>query len=225
MAAVQVNAQTEDGAMVEIPQELIPQLTLISNTLSLSPSPSNPFIIPLPKVSSSTLARVLDYARLHLSDPNTASSSATPVLAAKPSEPRIKLNLSGPRAQKTGEDDANDDDDDDAESDGKDSSEDASASDDDDGADSYLLEELDNPVTPADRKFTEALDLPVLIELTTAANYLAMEPLLDLCCKTIAGHMIGLSTEELRAKFGIVNDFTPEEEAKMKAEFGWADEK
>jgi S-phase kinase-associated protein 1 len=60
--------------------------------------------------------------------------------------------------------------------------------------------------------------------MTSAANFLAMEPLLDLCCKTIAGHMTGLSTEELRAKFGIVNDFTPEEEARMRAEFGWADE-
>lgn len=141
----------------------------------------------------------------------------------EPERSGIKLNLSGPRAHNAGDEDDDDEDDD---SDTKDSGslEDTSVSDDDGDASAYLLEELTDPITPADRKFTQSLDLPSLIELTSAANYLAMEPLLDLCCKTIAGHMTGLSTEELRAKFGIVNDFTPEEEARMKAEFGWADE-
>lgn len=36
--------------------------------------------------------------------------------------------------------------------------------------------------------------------------------------------MIGPSVEELRAKFNIKNDFTPEEEERIRRETSWIDE-
>jgi S-phase kinase-associated protein 1 len=48
--------------------------------------------------------------------------------------------------------------------------------------------------------------------------------LLDSCCKAIANHMKGLSVEDLRAKFNIKNDFTPEEEERVRRETSWIDE-
>ena len=75
--------------------------------------------------------------------------------------------------------------------------------------------------TPWDQKFLDALDLPTLVELTKAANFLNVPSLLDLCCRTIAKQMTGLKAPELRRKFNLPNDFTPEEEARMAAEFAW----
>ena len=46
--------------------------------------------------------------------------------------------------------------------------------------------------------------------------------LLDLCCRGVAGHMRGLSVEELRKKFNIVNDFALEEEEGVRRENLWA---
>ena len=75
--------------------------------------------------------------------------------------------------------------------------------------------------SPMDRAFFNSLDLNTLIELTKAANYLNMEAFLEECCKAVAGHMRGLSTEQLRQKFNIVNDFTPEEEEQLRRETAW----
>lgn len=90
--------------------------------------------------------------------------------------------------------------------------------------DDFYYERYAEVISPWDQKFMEAFDIPTLIELTKAANYLYIADLLDLCCKTIAGEMVGLSVEELRLKFNIKNDFTPEEEARLAAEFAWAEE-
>lgn len=79
-------------------------------------------------------------------------------------------------------------------------------------------------VTPWDQRFLEALELSSLIELTKAANYLNIPGLLDLCCRTIAQQMSGLRVDELRRKFNLTNDFSPEEEARMVAEFSWVQE-
>jgi hypothetical protein len=89
--------------------------------------------------------------------------------------------------------------------------------------DEYIYEDYLASVTPWDQRFLD-IDLPTLIELTKAANYLNVPILLDLCCRTIARQMTGLKAEELRKKFNLPNDFTPEEEAKMAAEFAWIEE-
>ncbi|CAG5074119.1 Similar to Skp1: S-phase kinase-associated protein 1 (Rattus norvegicus) [Cotesia congregata] len=56
----------------------------------------------------------------------------------------------------------------------------------------------------------------MLLDLIEAANYLDIKPLMETICKTIAHKMKGKTTEQLRTQFGAVNDFTPEEEEKVR---------
>lgn len=61
----------------------------------------------------------------------------------------------------------------------------------------------------------------LLVELIMAANYLDIKDLLDLTCASTADMMKGKSPEEIREMFGIENDFTKEEEDKIKEENKW----
>lgn len=65
-------------------------------------------------------------------------------------------------------------------------------------------------------------DEETFFELVRAADYLEAESLLDQLCKHIASLMKGRSTEQIRKIFHIKNDFTPEEEAAVRAENAWA---
>ncbi len=69
------------------------------------------------------------------------------------------------------------------------------------------------------------VDQPTLFELILAANYLDIKELLDLACKTIANLVKGKTPDEIRKTFNIKNDFTPEEEAQVKKEHEWIEEK
>ncbi|MEO1777030.1 MAG: SKP1 family protein [Pseudomonadota bacterium] len=55
-------------------------------------------------------------------------------------------------------------------------------------------------------------------DLTAAANYMDLEGLLHLCCAKLATLIRGKTVEQVRQLFGIVNDFTPEEEQKIREE-------
>ena len=68
-------------------------------------------------------------------------------------------------------------------------------------------------------------DLSVIFELILAANYLDIKPMLDAGCKTIANMIKGKSTEDIRKTFNIKNDFTPEEEEKIRKENEWCEDK
>eukprot|EP01038_Epipyxis_sp_PR26KG_P013744 gene13744-18435_t len=68
------------------------------------------------------------------------------------------------------------------------------------------------------------VDNELLFHLTLAANYLDIKPLLDLCYAKIASFIKGKTPEQIRVNLGIVVDFTPEEEAKVREENKWADE-
>ena len=57
-----------------------------------------------------------------------------------------------------------------------------------------------------------------LFEIILAANYLDIKPLLDLGCKTVANMLQGRALEQIRAMFGIENDFTPLEEGQIRRE-------
>ena len=57
-----------------------------------------------------------------------------------------------------------------------------------------------------------------------AANFLDIKSLLDLCSAKLASWITSKSVEEIREFFGIENDYTPEEEAKIKEENMWAQE-
>lgn len=60
-----------------------------------------------------------------------------------------------------------------------------------------------------------------LFALMMAANYLDIPPLLSFVCAATACIIKGKSTNELRERFGIENDFTPEEEAQIREEQSW----
>ena len=68
------------------------------------------------------------------------------------------------------------------------------------------------------------LDDATLFHLVTAANYLMIRPLMELACSKIASFIKGKTTEEIRQRFHIQSDFTPEEEEKIRQENKWADE-
>lgn len=63
-----------------------------------------------------------------------------------------------------------------------------------------------------------------IAKLPQAANYLDIKALLDIGCKTVANMIKGKSPEDIRKTFNIQNDFTPEEEAQIRAENEWAEE-
>ncbi|KAK4480347.1 hypothetical protein RD792_013418 [Penstemon davidsonii] len=67
-------------------------------------------------------------------------------------------------------------------------------------------------------------DMKDLFDLVVAANYLDVKDLLDLICGKIADMMQGKSPEWVRKTFNIQNDFSPEEEAKVREEYAWAHE-
>ena len=75
-----------------------------------------------------------------------------------------------------------------------------------------------------DQEFLK-VDQGTLLELILAANYLDIEGLLDVTCKTVASMIKGKTTEEMRKTFNIMNNFTPEEEEQIRKENEWCEEK
>ena len=65
------------------------------------------------------------------------------------------------------------------------------------------------------------MDQEMLFDLTIAANFLGVNPLLNLTCATIATMIKGKTPEEILRTFNIVNDFTAEEEAAVREENKW----
>lgn len=80
------------------------------------------------------------------------------------------------------------------------------------------------PMDSWDREFLK-VDQEMLYEIILAANYLNIKPLLDAGCKVVAEMIRGRSPEEIRRTFNIVNDFTPEEEAAIRRENEWAEDR
>ena len=79
-------------------------------------------------------------------------------------------------------------------------------------------------IIPWDKDFCN-VEQATLFELILAANYLDIKPLLDLTCKTVANMIKGKTPEEIRKTFNIKNDFTPEEEEKVRKENEWCEER
>ncbi len=63
-----------------------------------------------------------------------------------------------------------------------------------------------------------------LFDLIVAANFMDIEPLLDLACAKVASMMKGKTPEQIRKALNIQNDLTPEEEEAVRAENRWAEE-
>ncbi|SCO67953.1 suppressor of kinetochore protein 1, putative [Plasmodium vivax] len=77
-----------------------------------------------------------------------------------------------------------------------------------------ITSNLQDVVSSWDYDFVNT-DKETLYELIEASNYLDIKPLLDLTCGKIASMMKDKTTEEIRAEFDIVNDFTREEEKQV----------
>lgn len=75
-----------------------------------------------------------------------------------------------------------------------------------------------------DQKYL-SVDQEMLFEIILTANYLDIRPLLEVGCKTVANMIKGKSPEEIRKTFNITNDFTPEEEAQIRRENEWAEDR
>ena len=66
------------------------------------------------------------------------------------------------------------------------------------------------------------VDDDTLFSLILAANYLDIKSLLNLTCEAAADQIRKCNTpQEIRRRFGIKNDFTPEEEEAIKKENIW----
>lgn len=79
---------------------------------------------------------------------------------------------------------------------------------------------LSDKLDPFDEKYF-AMDQTSLFSVIRAANFLNCTRLLNCACKAVALLIRGKSTEEIRDVFGIVNDFSPEEEEKIRQENLW----
>ncbi len=71
--------------------------------------------------------------------------------------------------------------------------------------------------------FINKINLEQLIDLTSAADFMEITCLLDLCCAKISSMCMDKSEEELYQTFGITEKFTPEEREKLKEENKWLD--
>ena len=76
-----------------------------------------------------------------------------------------------------------------------------------------------------DRDFTKDMSDELMYDVILAANYLDIHDLLDLVCTAVAEEIKKCkSPEEIRRRFNIKNDFTPEEEEEVRRENAWIDD-
>ena len=91
-------------------------------------------------------------------------------------------------------------------------------------ADEENREKRTEDIEPYDQEFLK-VDQGTLFELILAAHYLDIKGLLDVTCKTVANMIKGKTPEEIRKTFNIKNEFTAEEEEKVRKENEWYEEK
>ncbi|KAJ3161636.1 hypothetical protein HDU88_007273 [Geranomyces variabilis] len=72
-----------------------------------------------------------------------------------------------------------------------------------------------------DAKFIASLDRPMLIELMSASNYLDIQGLLELTCRTTAGIIKDMPADEVKKVFGITEVNTPQEQERIRQEMLW----
>lgn len=75
--------------------------------------------------------------------------------------------------------------------------------------------------------YSDFINLPTkeeVFSMVMAANYLDNRPLLELCCAKVATYIKGRTPEEIRTVFDIENDFTHEEEQRIREDNKWCSE-
>ncbi|EGG14320.1 hypothetical protein DFA_12090 [Cavenderia fasciculata] len=152
-----VKLESSDKQIFEVEKEIANMFTAIKNLLEDIGEDATE--IPLPNVSSTILAKVIEWCKYHLEHP-------------KPDEKRDPKEIY-----------------------------------------EYIW----------DKEFVKALDHTTLFELILAANYLDIKGLLDVTCKTVANMIRAKTPEEIKAYFGLTQDFTPEEEEMIRNENEWCE--
>ena len=71
--------------------------------------------------------------------------------------------------------------------------------------------------------YVSSYDTETTFEIILAANYLDCKSLLELMCAYVASMIKGKEPEEIRKTFNIKNDFSPEEEQKIRDENKWVE--
>jgi S-phase kinase-associated protein 1 len=77
---------------------------------------------------------------------------------------------------------------------------------------------IDNELTAWEKNFAETMPKATLIQVILLANFLEFNYMLEAMCCAAAGLMKDKTREQIRAEWGIKNDFTKEEEEKIKKE-------
>ena len=62
----------------------------------------------------------------------------------------------------------------------------------------------------------------LIVFILQAADYLNVKGLLDVTCKTVAKMIKGKTLEEIRQTFQIRNDFSPDEEQRVRKQYVWS---
>jgi len=75
------------------------------------------------------------------------------------------------------------------------------------------------------QEWLSGFDNAVIFELILGANYCDYKELIQATAKNIADKIKGKSPEEIRKTFNIKNDFTPEEEEKVRKDNEWCEER
>jgi S-phase kinase-associated protein 1 len=77
-----------------------------------------------------------------------------------------------------------------------------------------------------DRDYFAELDSEpkLLIDMIMCCNFIGNSSLLELCCAKVASCAKGKTPSQIRATFGIDNDFTKEEEERVNEELAWIEE-
>lgn len=90
--------------------------------------------------------------------------------------------------------------------------------------------EIEKPIKSNDIKdltdkfsadFVDALSLESLVDLTSAANYMEIQPLLDLTCAKFASMVKDKNEDEIFKTFNITTAFTEEEKQQVIKENPW----
>ena len=85
--------------------------------------------------------------------------------------------------------------------------------------------ETNEDINKWDDNFIKNFNDNELFNIIMGANYLEIKPLLDLGCKTVAEQIKQCKTpQEIRRRFNIKNDFTPEEEEEVRKENTWCED-
>jgi S-phase kinase-associated protein 1 len=94
-------------------------------------------------------------------------------------------------------------------------------------------QEIEKPLKSAELKevtddwsanFIDNLQLETLVDLTVAANFMEIQPLLDLTCAKIASMCKDKTEDEIFKTFGVTDTFTEEEKAKIREENKWIED-